>query len=101
MVSCTIYLCHYVIISLYFLRTALYNNAHSWTSYSGDGRCDSPGKFCTYTLMETSENVILHSETVDKREVHNKSPNMECEAVHRALGYLQGKVNLVEVTTDS
>jgi len=51
--------------------------------------------------METSENVILHSETVDKREVHNKSPNMECEAVHRALGYLQGKVNLVEVTTDS
>ena len=26
---------------------------------------------------------------------------MECEAVHRALGYLQGKVNSVEVTTDS
>jgi len=42
--------------------------------------------------METSENIILHSETVDKREVH-KSPNMEREAVHRALGYLQGKVN--------
>ena len=51
--------------------------------------------------METSENIVLHSETVDKREVHNKSPNMECEAIHRALSFLQGKVNLVEVTTDS
>ena len=71
---------------------------------SGDGSCDSPGKcakFCTYTLMETTENIILHSETVDKREVHNKSPNMEREAVHRALSHLQGQVNLVEVTTDS
>ena len=26
---------------------------------------------------------------------------MEHEAVHRALGYLQGKVNLVEITTNS
>ena len=51
--------------------------------------------------METSENIILHSETVDKREVNNKSPNMEREAVHWTLRYLHGKVNLVEVTTDS
>ena len=71
---------------------------------SGDGRCDSPGKcakFCTYTLMETSKNVILQSETVDKREVQNKFPNMEREGVDRAIRHLKEKVNVVEVTTDS
>ena len=71
---------------------------------SGDGRCDSPGKcakFCTYTLMETSKNAILHCETVDKREVDNKSPNMEREAVDRAVKYLKDQVNMVEITTDS
>ena len=70
---------------------------------SGDGRCDSPGKcakFCTYTLMESTKNTILHSETVDKREVQNKSPNMEREAVHRALNHIKGKVKVVEITTD-
>lgn len=66
---------------------------------SGDGRCDSPGKcakFCTYTLMDASTNVILHAETVDKREVQNKSPNMEREAVDRAVGYLKDQVEVVE-----
>jgi len=71
---------------------------------SGDRRCDSPGKcakFCTYTLMEPTKNLILHSETVDKREVQNKSPNMEREAIDRALEVLKERVNVVEVTTDS
>jgi len=71
---------------------------------AGDGRCDSPGKcakFCTYTLMETSTNVIVHSETVDKREVHNRSPNMEREGASRALRYLKGQLNIVEITTDA
>ena len=71
---------------------------------SGDGHCDSPGKcakFCTYTLMETSKNTILRSETVDKREVQNKSPNMEREAVDRALKKLKEWVNVVAITTDS
>ena len=71
---------------------------------SGDGRCDSPGKcakFCTYTLMDASTNTILHTETLDKTEVQNKSPNMEREAVDRALGYLKDQVKLVEITTDS
>ena len=70
---------------------------------SGDERCDSPekcAKFCTYTLMETTKNLILHSETMDKREVGNKSPNMEREAANRALTYLKGKVNIAEITTD-
>jgi len=51
---------------------------------SGDRHCDSPGKcakFCTYTLMDVSTNVILHTEMVDKTEVQNKSPNMEREAI--------------------
>ena len=51
--------------------------------------------------METSKNTILHSKTIDKREVHNKSPNMEREAVDRALKKLKERVNVVEITTDS
>ena len=71
---------------------------------SGDERCDSPGKcakFCTYTLMETTRDTIIHCETIDKREVQNKSPNMEREAISRSLDYLKEKINIVEVTTDS
>ena len=52
-------------------------------------------------MMETSINVILHSETVDKREVHNKSPNMEREAVDRVTKHLKESINMVEITTDS
>lgn len=36
---------------------------------SGDGRCDSPGKsekYCTYSLMESTDNLILHLVTIDK-----------------------------------
>ena len=46
---------------------------------SGDGRCDSPGKcarFCTYTLMETTKNLIVHSETMDKREGERWGTNL-------------------------
>lgn len=50
--------------------------------------------------MEKSKNTIIHSETVDKREVQNKSPNMESEAVSRALSYLKDKISIVEITTD-
>ena len=34
------------------------------------GRCDYSGKcakFCTYMIMEISSNIIIHSETVEKR----------------------------------
>ena len=37
-------------------------------------------QFCTYSLMYTAANKILHAETIDKREVHLQSPNMEREA---------------------
>ena len=75
---------------------------------AGDGRCDSPGnsaKFCTYSLMDTGTNKILHAETVDKREVHLQSPNMEREGILRALNFLLGKlhgsVTVDEVITDA
>ena len=58
---------------------------------SGDGQCDSPGKcakFCMHTLMETTKNTIIHCETIDKREIQNKSPNMEQETNSRSLDYL-------------
>ena len=46
----------------------------------GDGRNDSPGhsaQYCTYTVMEHGTDRILALQTVDKREVERKSPNME------------------------
>ena len=72
---------------------------------SGDGRCDSPGssaKFCTYSLMESASGIIMHMEHVDRREVQNKSPNMEREALRRGLQFLAGtSVSVAELTTDA
>ena len=71
---------------------------------AGDGRCDSPGKcakYCTYSLIEQEENLIVHMEIVDKREVHLQSPNMEREALLRALSFLSTRVKIVEVITDA
>ena len=55
---------------------------------SGDGRCTSPGKsakYCTYSIMEIHTCYILHTETVDKRQVALQSPNMEKEGFVRSL----------------
>lgn len=71
---------------------------------SGDGRCDSPGKsakFCTYSIMDTETGLILHSETVDKREVALQSPNMEKEAFVRSLQYLLPRIKCKEIITDA
>ena len=71
----------------------------------GDGRCDSPGKcakFCTYSLMESESNVILHFENIDKHEVDLQSPNMEREGMIRSLDFLKEKgLKVVELITDS
>ena len=71
----------------------------------GDGRCDSPGKsakYCTYSLMESETNKILHVETIDKREVNLKSPNMEREAFKRSMEYLISRgIKITEVVTDA
>ena len=72
---------------------------------SGDGRCDSPGKsakFCTYLMMETDHNQILHFENIDKHEVGLHSPNMEREGLIRCLNFLiSNGVQIKEVVTDS
>jgi len=51
--------------------------------------------------MDISNNAIVHVETIDKREVQLKSPNMEREGLSRALKFLEGKISVAEVTTDS
>ena len=72
---------------------------------AGDGRCDSPGssaKFCTYTLMDIDTDKILHTITVDKREVALQSPNMEREAMKRALDFIAGcDIIVEELVTDA
>lgn len=73
---------------------------------SGDGRCDSPGKsakFCSYTLMDTATELVVHTNAVDKREVGGKSPNMEREGLFRGLTEVTGAQNLKvrEIVTDA
>ena len=71
---------------------------------SGDGRCDSPGqsaKFCTYSLMDIESKVIVHTESIDKREVGLRSPNMEKEGFVRSLQYLLPKIECKEIITDA
>jgi len=72
---------------------------------SGDGQSDSPGhsaKYLTYFLMLSGqEEYIIHIECLDKREVGGKSPNMEREALKRAINYLKNVINLKEVVTDA
>ena len=71
---------------------------------SGDGQCDSPGqtaKYCTYSLMDIDTGYILHSETVDKRKVALKSPNMEKEPFVRSLQFLQTHISCKEIITDA
>ena len=71
----------------------------------GDGRCDSPGKsakYCTYSLMDSETNKILHVETIDMREVNLKSPNVEREAFKRSMEYLISRgIKITEVVTDA
>ena len=69
----------------------------------GDGRNDSPGhsaQYCTYTVMEHGTDRILALQTVDKREVERKSPNMERLGCRRALDSLMG-INVTEFVTDA
>ncbi|KAL1446504.1 hypothetical protein MTO96_028814 [Rhipicephalus appendiculatus] len=59
-------------------------------SLAGDGRCDSPGfsaKYLTYTFIDASRDVILHTELVQVNEVGN-SVRMELEGLKRGLQFL-------------
>ena len=87
-------------------KEKLIEEYHSKTvSLAGDGRCDSPGnsaKYCTYTLLDIDSGTIVHMETVDKREVSLHSPNMEREAVSRAIKYLhENEITINEIVTDA
>ena len=71
---------HYIVCILLDRLLQNYRDCH--LVLAGDGQCDLPGnsaKLCTYSLMDTGTNKVLHAETVDKREVHLQSPNMERE----------------------
>jgi len=72
---------------------------------SGDGRCDSPGKsakFCTYSVMDSETNQILHFVNVDKRKVGLRSPNMEREGMSRCLDFvISNGIKVVELITSS
>ena len=58
--------------------------------------------FCTYSLMDTENNTIIHSTTVDKRQVMLQSPNMERKAVDTALAFIKSKgVIIDELVTDT
>lgn len=67
-----------VIMVLYNTQAKLLDNFRlNDLILSGDGKCDSPGKsakFCTYSMMEATDNQILHFESVDKHEVGLQSP---------------------------
>ena len=71
---------------------------------AGDGRCDSPGKsakYCTYSFIDTNTDKIIHTKTIDKREVSLKSPNMEIKAFEQGIDFLTGRgLDVVEVVTD-
>lgn len=72
---------------------------------SGDGRMDSPGhsaKFCTYTVMNQSDKVILAMEVVDKRETGLKSCLMEAKGFAKAMESIKTEgVQLKEIITDA
>ena len=52
--------------------------------------------------MDSENDKILYVETVDKREVGLKSPNMEREAFKRSMQYLTNKgIKISEIVTDA
>ena len=52
--------------------------------------------------MESTDNLILHSVTIDKQEVQLKSPNMEQIGLLQCLKYrTERNVNVTEIVTDA
>ena len=92
---------------------------------AGDRRCDSLGfsaKYCTYSLLDTAANLIIHMETLKRSDasVHSfcdqkscklefhllchvdyKSPNMETQALRKGLRFLEDKISISKVVTDA
>ena len=72
---------------------------------AGNDRCDSPGlsaKYCSYILMDVTDNSIVQMVTVDKRQVSLRSPNMERAALKQCLDLiLQADITVEELVTDA
>jgi len=52
--------------------------------------------------MDTDNNTIIHSVTVDKRQVLLQSPNMERKAVNSALTFIKDQGIIIdELVTDA
>jgi len=52
-------------------------------------------------MMDLESGLILHFETVDKREVVLQSSNMEKEAFVQSLCYLPPHIKCTEIITDA
>ena len=53
-------------------QTDILKNTSERSLLAGDDRCDSPGfsaKYCTYSLMDTETNLIVHTETLKRSQV--------------------------------
>ena len=74
------------------------------TILSGDRRNDSPGhsaQYCTYTLADMQDKVILQTNVVDAREAAAKSNNMERIGFERGMDMLlTSQIAIKEVVTD-
>lgn len=73
---------------------------------SGDARNDSPGhcaQYCTYTLADMDDKVILQQNVLDVREVEGrKSTNMERLGFERGMDVLMStNIDIKEVITDA
>ena len=70
----------------------------------GDGRCDSPGysaKYCTYTLMEATTNLIFDFELMHVAMTNFNSGTMEREGLRNLLTRLDdAPFNISQVATD-
>ena len=51
--------------------------------------------------MDTSSNLIIHTETIDKRQVELQSPNMERKAFIKSMDFLLANIRCSEIITDA
>jgi len=54
---------------------------------SGDSRCDSPAKYCTYSLMDSATDLILDYKLIQSSET-GSSVTMEKEGLRCSLAFL-------------
>ena len=72
----------------------------------GDDGSDSPGhsrQYCTYSLLDSSTNIILEQEVVDVRQADGKSVKMEKIGYRIALRLLLDDhmhVSVIDIVTD-